>query len=252
MSASWQAEAAGGCRPWGVAASLAWGMAALVAWLGVQILIGEAVLDWFLAGGPADDAAALATHGPFVATVTIGAAAVPLLVLALAVRMAGCTLADYLGLRLPERRYVLYGLAALAIMIPLVDLFSWLAGYAVTPQFVLDIYRSARDSGSLLLLAVALAVAAPVVEETLFRGFLLPGLAQSALGPAGAIVLTSAFWALLHAQYQPFYLIQIVALGIAFGWLRLKSGSTLLTILLHGLLNLAALVQAAVIVEWMR
>jgi membrane protease YdiL (CAAX protease family) len=145
---------------------------------------------------------------------------------------------------------VLFGLLSLAIIIPLVDLVSWLAGYAVTPSFVIDIYRSARDTGGLLLLTVALVVAAPVVEEVVFRGFLLPGLAKSQLGASGAILLTSVIWALLHAQYQPFYLLQIVVLGVVFGWLRLKSGSTALTILLHGLLNLAALGQAAVIAEW--
>jgi membrane protease YdiL (CAAX protease family) len=88
------------------------------------------------------------------------------------------------------------------------------------------------------------------VEEVLFRGFLLPGFAASRLGPTGAIAVTSVIWAAMHLQYQPFYLIQVFALGAAFGWLRLRSGSTLLTILLHGLVNLTSLVQAALIAEW--
>jgi membrane protease YdiL (CAAX protease family) len=182
--------------------------------------------------------------------VTIGAAVVPLAVIAFAVQSAGCRLSDYLGLHFPERRYVLLGLLSLAMIIPLVDFVSWLAGYAVTPSFVIDIYRSARDAGALLLLTVALVVAAPLVEEVVFRGFLLPGLAASRLGTNGAILFTSVFWALLHVQYQPFYLLQIIVLGIVFGWLRLKSGSTMLTIILHGLLNFVAMAQAAVIAEW--
>ena len=120
----------------------------------------------------------------------------------------------------------------------------------MTPEFVLDIYRSAQGTGTLVLLAIALGVVAPLVEETIFRGFLLPGLARSVLGATGALLFTSLSWALLHVQYQPFYLVQIVILGVVFGWLRLKSNSTLLTIMLHGLLNLAALVQAAAIAEW--
>ncbi len=63
-------------------------------------------------------------------------------------------------------------------------------------------------------------------------------------------MFTSVTWALLHAQYQPFYLIQIIILGVLFGWLRLKSGSTLLTMMLHGLLNFVSLIQAALVVEW--
>jgi membrane protease YdiL (CAAX protease family) len=42
---------------------------------------------------------------------------------------------------------------------------------------------------------------------------------------------------------------QIMVLGYVFGWLRLHSGSTALTIVLHGLLNFTALAQAAVISE---
>jgi hypothetical protein len=79
----------------------------------------------------------------------------------------------------------------------------------------------------------------------------LPGLAASWIGPGGAILLTSIIWTLLHAQYQPFYLIQIMVLGIVFGWLRLQSGSTALTIGLHGILNLTALLQAAFVEEWL-
>lgn len=239
------------CRPWGVAASLAWGFAAIVAWLAAQIVLGDLLVDWFEPDAGEADAARLGSHAPFVSLVTLGAAIVPLAVIAIAVRGAGCPLAEYLGLRRPDGRYLRLGLITLAILVPLVDLVSWLAGYAVTPQFVLDLYSTARDSGAVLLLVLAIVVAAPVVEETLFRGFLLPGLAASSLGASGAIALTSVAWALLHAQYQPFYLLQIIVLGAVFGWLRLRSGSAALTMMLHALLNLAAMVQAAVIVEWM-
>lgn len=245
-----RAAPAGPCVPWGAAASLAWGFAAVAAWLAAQIVLGDLLLEWFAPDGGETAAARLGSHAPFVALVTMGAAIVPLAVIALAVRRSGCSLAEYLGLHWPDGRYLRLGLVALAILLPLVDLLSWLAGYAVTPQFVLDLYSSARDAGAVLLLLLAIVVAAPVVEEALFRGFLLPGLAASFLGASGAIAFTSVAWALLHAQYQPFYLLQIIALGAVFGWLRMRSGSTLLTMLLHGLLNLGALLQAAVIVEW--
>lgn len=248
--ASSQTGAAGPCRPWGPAASLAWIFGAVVAWLGFQIIGGDFLVDWMFADASPGDVAQLATHAPFVVTVTLSAAIVPLAIIALAVRLRKCTLTEYLGLHMPDRRYIVIGLAALLILIPAVDLLSWLAGYAVTPAFVTDIYRSARDTNVVVLLALALVVAAPVVEETTFRGFLLPSLAQSRLGPVGAILLSSVAWAVLHVQYQPFYLIQIIILGALFGWLRLKSGSTTLTIVLHGLLNLVALTQAGIAVEW--
>jgi membrane protease YdiL (CAAX protease family) len=218
----------------------------------VQLLIGDVAAAWVATDISIDTTEALAMHAPFVAAVTIGAAIVPLAVIALAVRLSGCSLANYLGFFVPAARFWFLGLAALAILIPLVDFLSRLAGHAATPEFVLNLYRSARDTHSLLFLLLAIALAAPLVEEVLFRGFLLPGLAASALGRSGALMLTSGAWALLHWQYHPFYLIQIILLGVLFGWLRLVSGSTVLTIVLHGLLNSAALVQAAFIVERLR
>ncbi len=163
-------SAPGGCRPWGFAGSLGWAFAAIVLWLGLQVFVGNLLLEWFFAGALASEQ--LATHAPFVATVTIGGVFVPLLAIAFAIRMTGCGVAEYLGLQMPSRRHLWIGLGSLALLIPAVDLFSWLAGYAITPSFVTDIYRSARDSGTLILLGIALVVAAPLIEEVIFRGFL--------------------------------------------------------------------------------
>ena len=55
----------------------------------------------------------------------------------------------------------------------------------------------------------------------------------------------------MHLQYEPFYLMQALALGILFGWMRWRSGSTPLPMLLHGIVNLTSVIQAGVIVEWM-
>jgi len=87
------------------------------------------------------------------------------------------------------------------------------------------------------------------MEELLFRGFLFPGYARSRLGPWGAILLTSAGWAVMHVQYEAFYLVHIFLLGCAFGWLRWRSNSTLLTVILHAIVNAAALIQVAFLVE---
>jgi membrane protease YdiL (CAAX protease family) len=237
------------CRLWGFWGSVFWGLAAMAVWLGSQIAIGGVVVQRFGLGADKLSPEQLATHAPVIGVVTIGAVIAPILMISLAVRLAHCRAADYLGLRMPGWRYLALGVLALAVVIPLVDFISWLTGYATTPQFVLDLYRSARDTNSVALLLIAICIAAPLVEELVFRGFLLPGFAASRLGVIGALALTAAAWAAMHGQYHPFYLIQIMLLGIVFGWLRLQSGSTLLTILLHGLLNLAAFLQAAVIVE---
>ena len=48
-----------------------------------------------------------------------------------------------------------------------------------------------------------------------------------------------------------FTLSQIFLIGLLLGWIRWASGSTLLTIGLHVLANLAACIQAAIKVEWL-
>jgi hypothetical protein len=235
------------CKPLGVWATLGWGAAALVAWLGTQVALVTGAL-WFGANGAAGGPD-IAKNALVVSIVTIGAVPAALAVIALAARRGRCGVAEYLALRWPARTHVVVGLVCIAVLIPLVDLVSLLAGREVTPGFVTSLFRNARDTGTLPLLVLALAGAAPLVEEAIFRGLLLPGLAASRLGPAGAIALTSVVWAAMHLQYQPFYLIQAVALGVTFGWMRWRSGSTLLTVLLHALVNLTSLVQAGAI-DW--
>jgi uncharacterized protein len=85
------------------------------------------------------------------------------------------------------------------------------------------------------------------MEELLVRGFLLRGWAASRLGPAGAILLTSAIWTAAHTQYDALFLIDIFSIGLLLGWIRQRSGSTLATIFLHATQNTAALIQVAIL-----
>jgi membrane protease YdiL (CAAX protease family) len=93
-------------------------------------------------------------------------------------------------------------------------------------------------------------IVAPISEEVAFRGFLFRGLSASWLGVSGTLIATSAAWTAMHVQYDAFTLAQIFLIGLLLGWIRWASGSTLLTIGLHMLANLAATVQAALKVEW--
>jgi membrane protease YdiL (CAAX protease family) len=77
-----------------------------------------------------------------------------------------------------------------------------------------------------------------------FRGFLFRGLAEG-WGAGAAIAIPAVLFTIVHTQYEPFLLMQILAVGLLFGWLRLWSGSTLLTTLLHAVMNSVAFAQAA-------
>ncbi len=155
-------------------------------------------------------------------------------------------LLEYLAVRRPSRNDLALGIGTLAVFIPVSDSLMYLSGRPIVPEFMVDAWQTA---GFLPLLILALVVAAPVGEELFFRGFLFRGWAESRLGPAGAIVLTSVLWAVIHLQYDWFQISHIIAGGLLLGWLRYRSDSTLLTILLHGLMNLVATIEAAVQVE---
>ncbi|HET9847267.1 MAG TPA: type II CAAX endopeptidase family protein [Candidatus Dormibacteraeota bacterium] len=72
---------------------------------------------------------------------------------------------------------------------------------------------------------IFLGVIAGVVEETLFRGALLPRL---------GVVVTSILFAALHTQYAvSFATLEVFVLGLGLGWLRVYSGSTLTCMVTH-------------------
>jgi membrane protease YdiL (CAAX protease family) len=73
----------------------------------------------------------------------------------------------------------------------------------------------------------------------LFRGFLFPGLAQSKLGLVGAGILTSFLWMLLHFGYSIYGLAEVMAIGLYFAWLLVRTGSLWVTMFCHAVYNSA-------------
>ncbi|MGH9351528.1 MAG: lysostaphin resistance A-like protein [Terriglobia bacterium] len=88
-----------------------------------------------------------------------------------------------------------------------------------------------------VLLAVVLG---PVLEESLFRGCLLPVLSRS-LGLAGAVIVTSLLFGLLHHPPTILHYACFTLAGIAYAWIRITSQSTAPATLMHATHNLALL-----------
>jgi membrane protease YdiL (CAAX protease family) len=99
-------------------------------------------------------------------------------------------------------------------------------------------YQSARNGTSLFLFLATGCVGAPIVEEFAVRGFAYRGWSDSFLGPAGAILLTSALWAAAHTQYDWFGRFAIFVTGLLLGYFRYRSGSTYLAVVVHSAINL--------------
>jgi hypothetical protein len=92
---------------------------------------------------------------------------------------------------------------------------------------------------------MGLVVVAPIMEEIIFRGFLMRGWSETRLGVAGAIVLTSLIFAAIHTHHGPIGMALVFASAVLFGLMRWQSGSTVLPIMMHVARNLAVGVWVA-------
>jgi membrane protease YdiL (CAAX protease family) len=162
---------------------------------------------------------------------------VQIALLALFARYAGARVSDYLGLTLPRKHEVTMGLVAAVTFIVVGNGISWLVGHNIVTSFQADIYQTASAAGWLPWLLIAIVVVVPIGEETLFRGFLFCGWHRSPRDVWFAIAATALLWAVIHVQYDLYNMGQVFICGLIFGWLRWVSGSTILTMLLHGLVN---------------
>jgi membrane protease YdiL (CAAX protease family) len=164
-----------------------------------------------------------------------------LLTLWIAIRGSGTPFADYLALRRTSVRDGLIGVAGMVAVVLGWTLLSRLTGREASSDFMGEVLQSARSAGALWLMSLAFCVAAPATEELLVRGFLYRGWSETRLRPWGAIALSSLLWTALHLQYDGFLLGEVFCIGLWLGFMRYRSASIWLTIVLHGLNNSAAM-----------
>ena len=220
-----------------------WGALTFVAmFVGQVAVVGIFVLE---RGRPVDLVTtlwAVVASGLTISLSVIAGLPAVLLVLWLAIRPTRTPFTEYLALRWTSWRHVLIGAGGLAFLVLGWDQLSRATGH-VTPDFMVDVLKSARGDGALWLLVLALCVAAPVTEELFARGFLYRGWSESSVKVPGAILLSSLVWTGLHLQYDWFFFGEVFCIGLWLGYMRYRSNSTWLTIVLHGLNNLGALAQ---------
>jgi membrane protease YdiL (CAAX protease family) len=226
---------------WGTAL---WGLFVFAAmFAGQAAVLAYFVLRW---EGPIDFASAIHVVGGGLTislSVIMGLPAV-LAALWIAIRVSRTPFTDYLALRWTSWSNFLIGVAALFVLVMGWDLLSRATGREITPGFMTDVLKSAQADGALWLLVIAFCIAAPISEELFARGFLYRGWSESFLRPAGAILLSSLVWTALHLQYDWFFFGEVFSIGLLLGYLRYRSNSTWLTIVVHGLNNLAATLQS--------
>lgn len=140
----------------------------------------------------------------------------------------------YLALKPFPRGALVHALIAYAVFAVVVTILTWNR----EPNAVMvDLFQNGSPTW---LVWFTVCVAAPVGEEVYFRGLVYPGLARSRLGPWGAAVITTFGWAILHLQYDVFDLLNVAALGLLLCWLRQRSGSLWLPMIVHAINNTLA------------
>jgi hypothetical protein len=149
----------------------------------------------------------------------------------------------------PTRSELVVGVAAVVALIVIGDGLSWVLGHNIVTPFQSDIYSTAVAAGWLPLLYFAVVVVTPIGEESLFRGFLFRGWLRSPNQAWPVIAITAAMWALIHVQYDWYIISQVFVSGLLLGWLRWATGSTILTMILHGLINFEGMLESVLAVH---
>ncbi|MEM9026873.1 MAG: CPBP family intramembrane glutamic endopeptidase [Pseudomonadota bacterium] len=89
---------------------------------------------------------------------------------------------------------------------------------------------------------LAVVVGAPISEEILFRGFLVRELTQAQVGFGWAAGIANVMWTAAHFNYSIVGLSFVFLAGVLFSWALYRTGSVWVTIAMHALYNIVALI----------
>lgn len=124
------------------------------------------------------------------------------------------------------------------MVLPLVSLVGWLQGQLFGDPGgsnpLLELVLNGHNVPALACFGVTAIVMAPLFEETIFRGVLLP-VAARYWGSAWGIVASAAVFAVAHSSLGEFPPLMVLGLGL--GWLRWRSGRLGSCVLMHALWN---------------
>lgn len=237
----------GETKPWGRLATFGFGF--------VAMLVGQVAALVALTLWISQDLTKLpdfSGDGVSITLVILVSTPIQMLLLAAFARMAGSNPFAYLALTWPRRSEVIFGVCVAIALIIIGNVLSWLLGNNIVTPFQSDIFRTASVAGPLTLLCLlfAVVVVTPIGEEALFRGFLFRGWLRAPRDTWAVIFITAALWALIHIQYDWYTTGQIFAFGLMLGWMRWATGSTILTILLHAMINLEGMIETVIAAQW--
>lgn len=129
-------------------------------------------------------------------------------------------------------------LVHLLMVLPLVALAGWLQEQLVGDPGgsnpLLELVLNSGDRLALGCFALTAVIVAPLFEETIFRGVLLP-VAGRRFGGGAAVLLSAVVFAVAHLSLGE--LVPLLVLGLGLGWLRWRTGRLGPCVILHALWN---------------
>lgn len=157
----------------------------------------------------------------------------------------------WLGLRWKQWPHVLWiapatvaSMWGLLIALQLGGYMKWMESLGgETTQDTIKFLQTSQDPLALGLMAFAAVIAAPLCEETVFRGYLYPA-AKRFAGPGAAALCSALLFAAAHSNLAA--LLPLFVLGLILVWLYERTGSLWAPIAVHFCFNGATVaIQAA-------
>ncbi len=222
-------------RPWNVRDT---------GWIILPLAIAQVIVGLLMLGiqpTPADGTAAISRIALIVQTLLFHGLCLVLIISFM--KQKGVSLDEAFGInRNRWGRSVIAGVFILIGIMPLVMVYNISAqmllqwfGHNPKIQDAVKIFAAADTPGLTIYMTILAVVIAPVVEEMLFRGILLPAFAK-VIGLRAALVLVGILFALVHGLYLPSALVFFI-LSMAFSLGYIYHRSLLTPIVMHAIFN---------------
>jgi uncharacterized protein len=144
--------------------------------------------------------------------------------------------------------WFIWGIGGYLVAVPLVLLVSlinqqiWQGQGGSNPLLFLAL--QAQDQVALVIFFSTASIAAPIFEEIMFRGFLLPSLTRY-VSVTSAIIISALIFAVAHLSLSE--VLPLATLGIVLGVVYTRSRNLLAPMLLHSLWNSGTLISLFVL-----
>ncbi len=144
----------------------------------------------------------------------------------------------------PQPQSILWGIGGYFVAVPLVIIISlinqqiWQGQGGSNP--ILPIALQGQDIVTFTLFFLTASVVAPIFEEIIFRGFLLPSLTKY-VPVWAAILLSSGLFAIAHLSLSE--VLPLIVLGSILGFVYTRTQNLISSILLHSLWNSGTLIS---------